>query len=885
MTAPRFALLLQRRLSRRDTPLLLVLALLTALALVAALAGPRLLADELDRAVRHAVAAEGEDADLVVRTAVGVTTPGGPALVSPERVDQREEALRRLLPPALRRVTAAPVTAVVGPDLRLTPGDTVPALRNGPVGVRIALLPRADAIRLRSGALPDDRAGSRTVDVVLSQAAADATSLRTGSVVDVPPSSDGAALRLRVTGIVDRAAGTGPSPWTDFGPLWTPRKNRNGTAAPLQITVLTDADGIGRATEALGPFPALLRSRLLPDRLTAAVAQQAARSVTGLQARPDVLQVDGGEQLAVRSSLPDVVAQAGREAGSARAQFLLLSAGVLGTAAVALVLLGGLVAARRRGAVELQRARGATAAAIAVPALAESAAVVLAAAVAAALVAGPAAPPGAVAIALVALLATPLQLALAARRGAVRRVPANRSDRARLVRLRRSRRLAAEAGLVALAVVALAVLDAGGGLSGARANPLLLVAPLVVAAAATVLVLRLVPVATRGPARLTRRSRGLAGVLVAARAGRAGALLPVLALSIATGLALNDGLLAASVASGQEAAAWDRVGADARVRGAVDVAPVRASAGVRAASAVAELRGTSVDLATTSTIVTLLAVDADYPAVAAAPPGAPAGPARTLRRLTERGGALPVVVDETVARSMVGRTLRLQLDSGEVEARAVGTVPDGPSGWSRGPYVFVDLDALRARAPAIRTTAALVDGPGAAAALQRAGAPARDVLTRTAWLQARRDAPLVAGTRTATVLAAALLALLAAFASAAAVLAGAPDRRRTLGLLRTLGTRRTAGWWLLLADLLPLVVGGIAGGAVVGIVCAAVVDPALALAALTGGRADPPIVLSGPVLATVLAGLVAVLAVAVGTEAVSWRRDRFTEVLRVGGRG
>jgi putative ABC transport system permease protein len=159
------------------------------------------------------------------------------------------------------------------------------------------------------------------------------------------------------------------------------------------------------------------------------------------------------------------------------------------------------------------------------------------------------------------------------------------------------------------------------------------------------------------------------------------------------------------------------------------------------------------------------------------------------------------------------------------------------------------------------------------------------VLTRTAWLQARRDAPLVAGTRTATVLAAALLALLAAFAAAAAVLAGAPDRRRTLGLLRTLGTRRRAGWWLLLADLLPLVVGGIAGGAVVGLACAAVVDPALALAALTGGRADPPVVLSGPVLAIVLAGLAAVLAVAVGTEAVSWRRDRFTEVLRVGGRG
>jgi len=300
---------------------------------------------------------------------------------------------------------------------------------------------------------------------------------------------------------------------------------------------------------------------------------------------------------------------------------------------------------------------------------------------------------------------------------------------------------------------------------------------------------------------------------------------------------------------------------------------------------VAELPGTSVDLATTSTTVTLLGVGADYAAVAGALPASAPGTAATLRRLRDGSGALPVVVDEDLARTMVGRTLRLQLDSGTIRARAVGTVADGPSGYLDGPYVFVDLDALRSRAADVRPTTTLVIGPGAGTALQHAGVPERDVLTRTGWLAALRAGPLVSGTRLATLLGACLLALLAMAALSAAVLAGAPDRRRTLGLLRTLGMRRRVGWWLLVADLLPLVLGGLLGGAVIGIVAAEVFDPALGLAALTGGRADPPVVISGAVLAVVLAGTAVVLAVAVGVEAFTWRRDRFAEVLRVGGQG
>ena len=889
MKALRFALLVQRRLSARDLPLLVVLALLTTLALVSAIGAPRLLATTLDRAVRQAVAAEGADGDVVVRSQVGITSLGtGPILVDPSQVGARSRALRAQLPTAVRAVTDPASVAAFGPEVRFTFADSRPQLQNGPIGVRIALLARPDAVRLRSGALPAFPVRSGITDVVVSQAVATATSLRVGSVLHVPREQGlrrGTSLRLRVTGIVDRVPVDGPSPWTDAGPVWRAQENRNGTSPPLQVVALADAPGVAAAADAQGPFTAVFRMHVAASRLSATSAPAIAKSVAMLRANPDPLQGGSGDRLTLRSDLPEAVARAQRQARSATAQFALLSAGVLGTAAVAIVLLGGLIAARRRDETLLQRARGSAVPAVAAPALVESAAVVLVAGVVATALLRAPVPLGAVLIAVVALLAAPVQLARTALGSAVRRAPANRSDRLRLRRVRTARRIAAEAGLVLVAVVAVLVLDAGGGLSGSRPNPLLVIAPLLLAAAATVVVLRLLPPVVSGAALLLRRSRGVAGVLVAARARRTRSALALLAVCIASGLALNDGMLVAAVDAGQEDASWDRVGADARAASAVDAARLRAAPGVTGAASLVALPGTSVDLRTTSTTATLLAVDRGYPAVVAALPASSPGTAAVLRRLRGAGPRVPVVVDAETARSMVGSTLQLQLDSGVVPARAVGVVPDGPSGYRQGPFVFVDLEALEARAPGLRPTTALVMGPGAGSALSAAGVPADRVLTRTGWLAAQRAGPLVVGTRSATLLAAGLLGLFALAALSAGVLAGAPDRRRTLGLLRTLGMRRRIGWWLLVADLAPLVVGGLAGGAAIGVVAAEVFDPALVLAALTGGRFDPPVVISGPVLGAVLGGAVVVLAATVAVEAVTWRRDRFSEVLRVGGQG
>ncbi|MFD1722809.1 hypothetical protein, partial [Amnibacterium endophyticum] len=422
MRSFRFALLLQRRQSTRDLPLLLVLALLTLLVLVCALGGPRLLAGTLDRSVRQVVA-DAPDPDVVVQGPVGTTTPGSDRLlVDPYGIGSLPGQVRQQLPASVRRVTDPPTAAVTGADVRLTSEDTRPALQNGPVGLQLALLPGPRAVRLRDGALPDSGALPGVVDVVLSQAVAGATSLRVGSAMDVPLDA-GNRIRMRVTGIVERLPETSPSRWRDLGPVWSARENRNGTAAPLQATALTDAAGIQYASDALGPFSVLIRLPVVPERLSAVGAHRIAAEVVRLRAQPGELLPQGGQEVTVRSDLPEAVATAEQRARSATAQFLLLAAGVLGTGAVAIVLLGGLIAARRRETVALQRARGASLRAVAAPALLESAAVVVVAGALAALVVGVAVSPGAAAIAAVALLATPAQVGGGARSGAGRGGP------------------------------------------------------------------------------------------------------------------------------------------------------------------------------------------------------------------------------------------------------------------------------------------------------------------------------------------------------------------------------------------------------------------------------------------------------------------------------
>jgi putative ABC transport system permease protein len=116
----------------------------------------------------------------------------------------------------------------------------------------------------------------------------------------------------------------------------------------------------------------------------------------------------------------------------------------------------------------------------------------------------------------------------------------------------------------------------------------------------------------------------------------------------------------------------------------------------------------------------------------------------------------------------------------------------------------------------------------------------------------------------------------------ATALAGARDRGRSLSLLRTLGMRAGLGWWLALAELLPVVVASLIGGIVAGVGMLVLLEPSLGLQVLAGGESNPPTVISpGLIIGLVIAAIV-LLVVAIVAETLAYRRDQLSEVLRVG---
>src|SRR5665647_2201617 len=212
------------------------------------------------------------------------------------------------------------------------------------------------------------------------------------------------------------------------------------------------------------------------------------------------------------------------------------------------------------------RARGRTQAAAAIPAAPRGAAGIAAAAWVVPGALNDLLPVGVVVT--VAVLAAPVQGAWLARRAWTgRREPANRQDRAQLAKRRTVRRLVLESGALVLALAAAFALRTRGLLQVTTegTDPFLAAAPLLLAIAVTVLLLRVYPWPIRAVGVLGRRTRGVLGLLGAVRAQRAVAVLPLLALTLGAAVAVAGGLLVDTVRTGQVEASWERVGADIRV--------------------------------------------------------------------------------------------------------------------------------------------------------------------------------------------------------------------------------------------------------------------------------------------------------------------------------
>jgi putative ABC transport system permease protein len=898
--------LLVLRRARRDFAILLVWLALVAFAVALAVGQPRTLRETVDSGARQAVAAAGSNADLVVSADVSPHDSGERRPVAPGEALAVAAAVPRHLPPTLRAVAAGEQVTVLGPQTALTQIDARALDGSQQIGVEMAMLAPQDvpALTISSGSLPESSSSS-TIDVVLSDASARVTGLAVGDVARVstlPVSSaisGGHQLSLRVVGIVRDASPAGASPWSDTPNLWQPSVPKSADS-PIQVTVLASPAGIAKAAASYAsPFVMTVRIGLDASRFTAAREASAGAEIIALSGHSAALG-GGSADLDVSSGYGDALSAYPSQERSTVAQVSIVAAGAVGVAAAVLLLVSRMLVLRREAELVLERARGASLWSSAVRALLET---VVSGALGMGiglllvelLVPGPFVEPLLLVFVLaVVVAAVPVQTVLLVRGAWTgRRVPANRADRVDLERRVRTRRIAIELTVLAVAIAAFVSL-ASRGLLETQTNGvdlLLSSAPLLLAASVTIVILRVY----RWPLRLAiaagRRSTGPLGLLAAVRAQRSFAVLPLLALTLSVALAVGGGLLASTVSDGQVTASWQRVGADVRVNApvtATQLANIAGAPGITTATAFSVRPGVQLRLTGGTNFATLVAIDARFPAFVRSLPAGGASPASAdaLKALFASGGStasLPVVVDSYIGSQVSSANIGMYLGVKFIPLRVVGVTDDSQDGYLDAPFIYVDRAALSAQlAKAVPADVVLANGPGARTAVSALHAPSTRIHTRAGWLSARRNLALVSGVDQAIALATEATALAAVLALVIIVLSGARERGRSLALARTLGLAARQGWWLALAELAPVVVAALVGGIVAGVGIVVLLEPAMGLRQLAGGLSDPPPTVSASLIAGLALAAILLLLVAVLVEIAVRRSDRLSDVLRVG---
>lgn len=899
--------LLVRRRARHDITQLITLVALVAASTILGLLGPGLVLGTLDEGARESVATEGFDPDIVATAAVGEASASNP-LATPDNMVGLAKTAPEFLPGGLAQVYTSTTLTVLSSETGVRAIDGADWSGEGRLAMQLAMLTEENtaALTLVDGRLPEERLSDSVdpIEVVLSQQAADAAGVSIGQQLDIgspprqldpgeEPDPTLPVPAVLLVGIVE-ADDIGDALWGESSELWTPelRPATGYTQQLTRFTVLTSADGVIAASRFLDyPFNGFLRMNIDPQLFTAEVAAVAAEEASALRANGQSLAPESIAVVSVRTDIPEALADYPQLARAALAQMSVMMAGVIGIAAVVLILLSRLLVAQRAAAIALERARGASVLSIGLGALLESAIVTAAGSALGGLIAFVAPirdPLPVVVIALVALLASPLQSMLYARQlWTGRREPANRRERQALARRRRGQRLVLELAIVALAVAALVSMRGRGLLQNRSGgiDPLLALAPLLLAVAVSIIVIRLYPYPVRAVGSIAQRTRGPLGLLGAVRARSAIAILPLLALTLGASLAVSGTLLVDTVRDGQVEASWQRVGADARISadlGADEVEALRAAPGVEAVSGSFARTNVGIDLGTTSTTLTVIAIDSSYAAVVDTLPGSPS--TADLAKLSQQptdGEAISIVLDPATAAQLFTDDIAMYYGPEYVPLHVIGSSTVSPAGYVKGPYAYIDIDAVAKLMPeGFAANTYLVAGAGADEAVKQL--PQEGVLTRSGWTSDRRGLALIAGVESTMLFAVLAVGLLAIVALVATVVSGARARGRALSMLRTLGMSSKLGWWLALAELAPLVLAAVLGGIAAGYSVVLVLAPSLGLHVLAGGITVPAASFSPNVIIGLAVAALVLLLLGALADVLVHRRDKLSEVLRVG---
>ncbi len=910
------------------------LALLTFLAVFAATAGARETVASRTQAARQTLAATTPATRTITASASWhdvqsvmsfVNGTGDPAtLVGPATIEaitgQLHAAFNRapvsLAPPGTDWSSMTTPFIPVNGDLPGTGGTGVKieVTQRQPLGSHLRLLsgrfPVATPVPAAGagGGKPGARRPPATLQVVMTGQTAARLGLHAGSAFVLPGSEQAASgtvtqVTVLVTGIVAPVDPASSFWGTDPAVLAAVRQFQGSPPSPYWAAgVIAGPDEAGELQSYFGS-PSLRMEWVLPLDVSSLERQQ-------VQPLSDALGKIGAQSGTLTGSLAPVASALTVSSSLwfslnlfiATAQsvdtLLWLLYVSLTAAGLAVVLLAArMVAARRSAEITVIRARGASLWQIALGTGRDAALLCVPAAVIAAAAATLAVPvPGSAQGSGPALSWWPPAAVVAAAVLGPALIAAwqHRLPRHRTALLRRQRagiRLVTEATLAAAALGGLVVFRDQGTPAGSGVNLYTSSAPVLVAIPAVIAVLRLYPLALRGLLRAAARGSRAPAFLGLARASRTAftPALPAFALVLALTVAAFAGMVRDAVTSGEVAASWHAVGADATVTASytarsftISPAAARAVAdasGARYAAGVVNESWTT----TTGSQVSVLAVDpAGYAALVARTPGFPAVPAGLLAPPGEAGAPQPVLASPQAAAGLGGGTVTLstrQASLQPVRVRVAGVIASTPALPAGGAFVIMPLAALRSAltppAPApvneMLLTGGSVDRSRLATALRQA-LPDGIATYRSDVLSALTSGPLQRGAFTLFSLAVAVAAVLGLAVLLLELALGAADRKATLARLATMGLGEGQRAQVVALEVLPAVTAAAVAAWACALALPRVLAPDLDLSVFTRSSAAVKLAADATAFAAPLAGLAVLTAIALGIEIRSGRR-------------
>ena len=936
----------------RPRALYLWLALLTCCAVFAATAGARETVVSRTQAVRQTVAAATPPTRTITVSAAWTdvqnvlsyaSSSGEPTPLSPATMDAITGRLRADFNQAPVSLTPAgtdwssltvPFTAVAG-DLPGTGASLVKieVTERQPFGPRLRLLsgdlPAATPVPSAEGGSGH---GAATLQVVMTRQTAATLGLHAGSTFVLPGGEVAGSdvmsqIKVLVTGIVvpvDPAS----SFWSiDPGVLAAHLQHQGTTGGPYWAGAVLVGPGEANEVQSYFGSSSPRLEWVFPLDLSSVDGQQVQPLSAALdKVSTQVPALSGfygpvAATLTVSSSMLFALNTFIATAQSVDTLLWLLYLSLTVAGLAVLLLAARMVALRRSGESTVIRARGASLRQIAFGAGREAAILCVPAAVVAAVLAilvVPGAGAGSaggwwppVAVLAVAILGPALLAAWQHRLGSGGSGSGRSgsggsgSGRSGSGRSRAGTRLVIEAALVAASVAGLIAFRDQGAQAGAGVNLYTSSAPVLVAIPAVIVVLRLYPLVLRVLLRAVAGTARAPAFLGLARASRTAftPALPAFALVLALTVTSFAGLVRTAVVTGQVAASWQRVGADATVTSSSAFSPAAARAvadvpGVTHAAAV--LAGSWTTSA--GSHVEVIAVDpGSYASLAAHTPGFAQVPAGLLATPSEAGAAQPVLVSPQAAAELGSGTATLSASSSlssspvssspvsslrvsslrPVRVRVAGLIASTPALPGGGAFVLMPLAAItsaRTSARALSNEMLLVGGSidqARLATVVRQLVPGGVVTSRADALSALAGGPLQHGAFMLFSLAAVVAAILGLAVLLLELALGAPERRAALARLASLGLGERQRAWVVALEVLPAVIAAAAAAWVCSLALPWVLAPDLDLSVFTGSPvAGSPVAGSVSVrlvadvgsVAVPLAGLAVLAAVAVSIE-------------------